>query len=363
MTAPLRVLHIAETIRGGPATVLTQHLLAQVALFGNDNVRALVPDQHEHDLAQVRGPIVQTFRRTGRDVGSLVRLARASWRALREFKPTVVHLHSTFAGVVVRCVLLGVPSAQRPRVVYCPHAWAFMRDGASHTRRVTAHIERMLLAMTDVVICVSEYERRAALSSGLPSAKLHVIHNGVAAPAEGEATPRAKDGPLRAVFVGRLDRQKGFDILTSAIGKIPVDEIHLEVLGAAVLGTTMRVPRPNVVYHGWQSPEAVHAALRAADVLVMPSRWESFGLVAVEAQKHGCAVLATNVCSLPEVVADGVTGHLVPMDDPQALADVLMRTSKAEWQAMGAAAVEWTHDRFTVDEMVSRTVALYMSVT
>jgi len=355
----MRVLHVAETIRGGPATVLTQHLLAQVALFGQENVRAIVPDQHADDLADVREPIVQTFHRTGRDVSSLIRLALASWRTLRAFKPTVVHLHSTFAGVVLRLALLGVPRAQRPRVVYCPHAWAFMMDGAPLVRRLYARIERMLLPLTDVVICVSEYERRVAQSSGLPSAKLRVIHNGVAAPGQTAVAPRATHGPLHAVFVGRLDRQKGFDILTNAVGMIPADALHLEVIGAVVLDTTLPVQRPNVVYRGWQSPAQVQAALRAADVLIMPSRWESFGLVAVEAQKCGCAVLATNVCSLPEVVTDGVTGHLVAPEDPQALATVLMGTSKAGWQAMGAAAAVLTRERFTVDVMVSETVAVY----
>ena len=88
---------------------------------------------------------------------------------------------------------------------------------------------------------------------------------------------------------------------------------------------------------GWLPRDQIAALYAAAEVLVVPSRWEGFGLVAVEAMRAGRAVLASRVGGLPEVVDEGVTGGLFEAGDAAALAGILARLSGAELQAMGAA--------------------------
>jgi glycosyltransferase involved in cell wall biosynthesis len=99
--------------------------------------------------------------------------------------------------------------------------------------------------------------------------------------------------------------------------------------------------------------------MRHLDVLVVPSRSEPFGTVIAEAMAVGVPVVASRVDGLPEVVSDGVTGALVPVDDPRALADAVLRVLERR-DELGAAAAEaarrWDADVYAarVGDLVER---------
>lgn len=78
-----------------------------------------------------------------------------------------------------------------------------------------------------------------------------------------------------------------------------------------------------MVYYGWVDNKELPAYFCENDVLLMPSRWESFGLVAVEAQLYGVPVIANNVASLPEVISDGLTGMLVNFEDANKVVEIM----------------------------------------
>ncbi|WP_456679043.1 glycosyltransferase [Bradyrhizobium sp. LM6.9] len=115
---PLKVLHVAETIRGGIASYLNELHPRQQASFGADNVHYVVPSDHRHDLPAVDESQITTFERSGRSISGLFQMLRASMQALDALKPDVVHLHSSFAGLVLRPALAA--RSEGPRVVYCP---------------------------------------------------------------------------------------------------------------------------------------------------------------------------------------------------------------------------------------------------
>jgi len=102
----------------------------------------------------------------------------------------------------------------------------------------------------------------------------------------------------------------------------------------------------------------VAAVLRRADVFVHPARWEGFGLAVLEAMLLSLPVVATNVSSLPELVAAGETGELVPPDDPDALHAALERVL-ADPGELGARGHERARREFGVDRMAAKTAALY----
>jgi glycosyltransferase involved in cell wall biosynthesis len=101
-----------------------------------------------------------------------------------------------------------------------------------------------------------------------------------------------------------------------------------------------------------------------ADLLVLPSRMESFGLVLVEAMACGLPVVATRVGGIPEVVEDGVTGLLVPPNDPEALAEGInsLLEDPDRMKAMGARGRERAKEHFTWDTVAKRLVSLYTEV-
>ena len=180
------------------------------------------------------------------------------------------------------------------------------------SRRLTAHV-----AVGERV--AREVERLAAL----PTHSIRMIHNGVA-DVELEPLARAFEGPVLGA-IGRLDRQKGFDVLLRSLAQVP--QAQLVVVGdgqerdalerlAAELDLSERVR-----FEGWR--EDARRYLTTFDVLVVPSRFEGFPLVIVEAMLAGLPVVASAVGSVPESVLDGTTGLLVPPEDAVALASAL----------------------------------------
>jgi glycosyltransferase involved in cell wall biosynthesis len=295
---------------------------------------------------------------------AMMRMALVVWALVRQWRPDVVHLHSSYAGLMLRPLLALLP--RRPRVVYCPHGWAFDREGPRWLNGAVAMVERVWARFCDAVVCISQHERSSALRAGLPADRLVVVANGIGdigLPADvNVASARAlwPDGALRVLFVGRLDRQKGVDILYKALERLK-ERAFAVVVGAAVVAerSGSSPAPPNARATGWLARERIAVLCRAADVLVVPSRWEGFGLVALEAMRCGCAVVASQTGGLPEVIDDGVTGLLFEPGDAHQLAALLEQRDLASWQAMGAAGRRRFVAHFTVERVGDELDALY----
>ncbi|MBM3946932.1 MAG: glycosyltransferase family 1 protein, partial [SAR202 cluster bacterium] len=179
------------------------------------------------------------------------------------------------------------------------------------------------------------------------------------------------DGRRYLLFVGRLDPLKGLDLALEAMALLEdQDDLQLMVVGgeqdgkaesvrmldlARRLGVQERVRFAGAVPH-----EAMPYYYSAAEALVMPSYYESFGLAALEAMACGTPVVAARVGGLPWVVRDGVTGFLVPWHCPEPFSrriEVLL-TNKALRDTMGRAARERALTR-DWREVARETVALY----
>jgi glycosyltransferase involved in cell wall biosynthesis len=104
---------------------------------------------------------------------------------------------------------------------------------------------------------------------------------------------------------------------------------------------------------GWLPRDCLHSYYAAADGLVVPSRWEGFGLVAIEAMRAGTAVIASNRGSLPELVEHGTTGYIFHLDENELdkLEGTLRRLDKNRLREMGAAGARHFEQRFTAETM------------
>ena len=362
---PVKVLHVAETAQGGVGSYIEEIAPVQAARYGADAVRIVLPREHAAHFKRLSPTLLETFDIAGaRRMRCMLRMARLVWARVRRWRPDVVHVHSTYAGFVLRPLLALVPD--RPRVVYCAHGWAFDRRAPRWLNRAVAVVERVWARWSDAVVCISQHDRDSALRAGIAPQRLIVVVNGIGElPSAAAGAPAAGHWPaaaLRVLFVGRLDRQKGVDILYEALRRLG-ERAAAVVVGSAVVADEKAADPPlNVHITGWLSRDQIGALYEAAQVLAVPSRWEGFGLVALEAMRCGRAVVASRVGGLPEVVEDGVSGALFEPEDASALADLLGSLSDATLSAMGAAGRRRFETLFHIGRVADELDTLYRKV-
>jgi len=223
-------------------------------------------------------------------------------------------------------------------------------------------VERALARRAARIIAITHSLARFQVERvGLPAAKVEVIHYGLddVPQAWGTNPPDPVPPDARVLLcVCRLEPQKGVDVAIRALPEIL--GAHLVVLGEGQqrpaleqLARELDVP----VYLPGRVPD-VAAWLRRASVLVHPVRWEGFGLALLEAMLASLPVVATRVSSIPEIVADGETGLLIPPDDASALAAAVNRVLENPGDYGGRGNVR-ARAVFSVAKMADRTLALY----
>jgi glycosyltransferase involved in cell wall biosynthesis len=147
-----------------------------------------------------------------------------------------------------------------------------------------------------------------------------------------EDLPMAAEGFEDALlFVGRLRIRKGVEVMLEALARRDSSDARLLVAGDGEHGPALRQRvrelglEERVRFLGHAPAGQVRALLRTARCLVVPSTYEGMPLVILEAMEAGLPIVATTVSGIPEVVVDGETGWLVPSEDPEALAEALVR--------------------------------------
>jgi glycosyltransferase involved in cell wall biosynthesis/GT2 family glycosyltransferase len=232
--------------------------------------------------------------------------------------------------------------------------------------------ERGLLAGVDLVLANSRaaLEDIAALTELDLSAKAAVVPHGVP---PGPA-PTAVAGPLRVLFVGRIEGRKGHDIALEAVlaALAAGTDLIATFIGHAQFSAVLASAAPGPVASGRLAARAhvsrdeLEAAYASHDVLLMPSRYESFGLTAIEAMTHGCCVIASAVGGLGEIVRDGETGFLVHLDAdaPRQIASrlAMLALDRDRLLKLRREAHRDALDRFGVDVMASGIEAAFQTV-
>jgi glycosyltransferase involved in cell wall biosynthesis len=224
-----------------------------------------------------------------------------------------------------------VPQSRRLRVVVLLHMPLGGRDDPAATAR-----EDLVLSAAHAVVTTSRWTRDRVLSlSGLPPDRVHVAEPGVA-----RASPvRGTASGGRLLCVAALTPGKGHDLLLTALGKVAHLEWNLVCVGSrdldpsyaaqlAVLAEELGIGG-RMWFAGTRTRKGLAASYAAADVVVLATRVESYGMVVTEALARGLPVIATSVGGVPEAVGqlpDGRRpGLLVPPDDPGTLADAVRR--------------------------------------
>lgn len=351
----MRVLHVAESIWGGCGTYLNEIVPLQQAALGVAQVRCVVPAQHVAQLSRIEPTSLTLFDRPGRLKG-LPRLAAVVLREIRAWRPDVIHAHSTFAGLVVRSI---AQFLRWPPIVYCPHGWVFDVEQPRLVRALEQQVERALSHRCERIVAISESERVKGIEAGIRQDKITVVPNGLRD--RPDVQPAAwDDARLKVLFVGRLDRQKGIDVLLQAVEGLQ-DRVCVKVVGEAVVGSNEPqhdTSQPHVTFLGWMSQDQVAAQMAACDVVVMPSRWEGFGLVAIEAMRAAKPVFASEVGGLVEIVTPE-TGHLFPVGDHKRLQQLLVNASDERLREMGRQGRQRFVERYLIDRTSEGLLSIY----
>jgi glycosyltransferase involved in cell wall biosynthesis len=267
-------------------------------------------------------------------------------KKLREFDPDIVHAHM-------------IPGA----------LFGFVLSLRSHFKLITTvhNSERFgteLMSLGDIVICVSDHLAREMHSRGIPPQKTRVVLNG---PLD---SPRMSEGTLRVslkrpaiITIAALSRFKGIGDLISAFALLSASphEPYLYILGEGPDRAEFERRAKGyscaqrIIFCGSISDPTPY--LQSADIFVLASHREGFGLVLAEARKAGCAIVATEVGGIPEVLEGGLAGILVQPKSPANLADALKQlvddpTLLANWREKASSNLDWLSCRRSAEETV-----------
>jgi starch synthase len=249
----------------------------------------------------------------------------------------LVHSHTWYANMAghVASLLAGVPHVLSAHSLEPMRPWKAEQLGGGYA--VSSWAERTAYEEASAVIAVSEGMRRDVLTSypSVDPERVHVVHNGIdtqlwqreSSPAGHELVASLGVDPTlpAVVFVGRITRQKGLQYLLRAAAELP-PEVQLILCAGApdtpqlfadveALISELQRSRAGVVWIPDMLPRAeVIALLSAATVFACPSVYEPLGIVNLEAMACELAVVATATGGIPEVVVDGETGWLVPIE-------------------------------------------------
>jgi glycosyltransferase involved in cell wall biosynthesis len=230
-----------------------------------------------------------------------------------------------------RLVLASALRAARPRrlVALVHHLAASERTGLRATARLA--VERVLLDAASLAVVTSATTADVLVRAGVAARRIRVVRPGRDRLGEhASPPPPPADGRLRFLFLGSLTPRKGVLDLVDAFSGV-AGAARLTLAGPAdrdpAYAATVRAAAAacggEVRITGTLSEAELARELRGHDALVLPSRYEGFGIAAAEALAHGLAVIASHAGALPEVVRDGEEAILVPPGDRRALTGAL----------------------------------------
>lgn len=354
-TETLRVCHVSLTLNTGGL----ERLLSDFARLH---------DKEQFHLEFVAMKSIGKFADEIRDAGCLVHQLTASgrWQQIRELSRwlktqqiEIVHTHNTFPHInaTIAAKLAGVPV-----VINTRHGQRLGHGWKSRWQY------RIASQFADRIVTVSDDAARLCRENdGVPATKIQRIWNGIDLEKFNFTGPELK--PV-AISVARLSPEKDFSTLLRAVREVVnvVPEFQLRIAGDGQergkleqLASDLGI-REHVEFLGDRSD--VPALLSQAGFFVSSSLSEGISLTLLEAMAVGLPVVATAVGGNPEIVEEGVTGQLVPSDNPNGLAEAMIAMCQrlADWPAIGECGRQRVERHFEIRRMISDYEQLYFDL-
>jgi len=366
---PLKIWHWNEGYTpkiGGGEILLSRLAQAQQAQGHEVHVLTnLLRDTDVYEevegIAVTRLPFYRMI--SDRNLAGLIKLQAEVRRQADAYRPDIIHLHSPRS---VAFCFLRLPKEFFGACAYTAHDGTLPKKGKDSTllRQVMDRVDRVTVpsffTAEHYKDCFPEF-----------SPKISSIYNSLPPPLD-EPVGLALEPP-HVLAYGRLVREKGFDLFLDAASRLrsvnPEWRYTLAGDGLekdALQQQAERLGLSDVVHFpGWVAPQGIPGLLDSCSLVVVPSRWqEPFGLTALQAMQRARPVVTTQVGGLPEVVAHGETGLVVPPDNSAALADAIneLISDPPRLQALGTAARARAKSTFSWSSCVDAYEAVYAGV-
>jgi len=351
----IRVIHVGASVKakGGVAAVIA-NLLGELERDPEFRVTAIPTT-----LWREKGLLVDAL------VG-LVGLFRVVLACFSRPRP-ILHLHLCSRGSTLRKGII----ARLARALHTP---CVIHDHSleDYFRRSGTLVRWWLggtFSRADAIVTLTDKEKR--FLSSLVRCPIQSIPNAVVLPSEMKESQESSDGTIRFLFLGKLMRTKGvYELLEAcAICRREGLPIHLTLGGNGEVEECRRWARERGLENcidvpGWLEGSSKGTALKQANVFVLPSHTEAFGIAIIEAMGYGLPVIATRVGGIPEVVVENETGLLVQPRDIEGLVGAMRRlTSDVDLRRrLGRAGRKRVEERYSLPTVCAHMKELYRHV-
>ena len=374
--SPIKVMRlIARMNVGGPAVQVSELIRG---FNSNEFEHRLYTGFCAKDEADYLDSVATDFKAIringlGRRVSLLgdIRAFLSLVKAIREFKPNIIHTHTAKAGFLGR--LASLVSLQKSVRVHTFHGHLLNGYFGTFKRTLVVVAEKALAFATQQLLAVGNKVRQDLLEAGIGSKeKFGLMPPGLAIgnlPSKNDALTffGLNNERLQCAFIGRVTQIKRPDRFLDVVSEIKKRDISLDFFIAGD-GELLEACRERIIAEdlpvkvlGWQSN--IEKVLSAADIVVLTSDNEGTPLSLIQAGMAGLPVVSTNVGSVPEVVLDNATGLITSLD-VQKIADALEKlfTDKALRERLGHTAQQFTLANFGVERLVHDHEELYKTL-
>ena len=278
---------------------------------------------------------------------------------VNEFKPDIVHCHSSSAGILGRLAIKG-----KIRTIYTAHGWGFNLGMKPWIKYPVLFLEKFCAKYTDTYISVAEFVKQLGLKYHLaPESKFKVIYNGVSLLPEVVRSPKNE---VDLIFLGRLAEPKKPELTIEAISLLPEEvkqNVKFTIIGDGpkknMLGKIAQDKGIQVEFTGALDREQSISRLNQSDVFIFISSWEGFPYTILEAMSCGLPIIASDVGGVKEAVNSG-NGILIKNEIGQIREAVLKLVNDKELRLkLGEQGRKDTEQKFSLEKMLKEIENIY----
>jgi len=311
--------------------------------------------------------------------GGAIKKILALRRFIRVYTPDIIHLHGTRAAFWGRLALIGI-NKRKPIVIYTLHGFHLIRR-KQPLKLLLLIAERFLNKFTDILVCVSNTDKKLVLKHRIIAAnKITIIYNGTKIPEHINSRVYSQVVSLKKKFgispqdivllyIGRLDVPKDIETIIKAI-KILIFQkryknVRLIIVGEgphkkSLIKSSSQL-QDYIFFVGFQ--QEVIPFLIISNVLVLSSEWEGLPLVLLEAGAFKKPIIGSNVDGIKEIIRDGYNGYLFEFKNPVDLANKIEKFLQNPHllNQLGNNNFQLVKSRFSLERMLDQYKSLYFT--